>query len=322
MNNIQIQYAPPIVLVADDDEILRMMLRQLLEKEGYQVVEAADGNECLAAYQRTRANIILLDAGMPGMDGFDCCAQLQTIPGSKHTPILMLTGFEDPASIDRAFEAGATDYIIKPIHWSVLRQRLRLLIEKSQLYKKLEEANRQLRYIAAVDSLTQVPNRRYFNEYLNREWRRMAREQAPLSLILCDVDFFKLYNDTYGHPAGDNCLKAVAGAISRAVQRPGDLVARYGGEEFAAILPNTTGENAAHVAQKIQAEVKALQIAHANSRVSECVTLSQGIANTIPCHKSQPHTLIAAADRALYQAKAEGRDRFTLSRQVLLESSS
>lgn len=310
MNDTQIHQAPPLILVADDDDLIRLTLRKLLEKEGYRVVEACDGHECLAAYQNNQPNIVLLDVEMPGMNGLDCCALLQTIPGSEHTPILMLTGFEDKASVERAFESGATDYIIKPIHCAVLRRRLRILIEKSQLYRELEQANHKLQHLACVDGLTQVSNRRYFEEHLSRKWQQMAREQAPLSLLLCDVDFFKLYNDTYGHPAGDDCLRAVAGAIARSVQRPASLVARYGGEEFAVILPNTEASNAADIAEKIRSEVKALKIAHANSRASAYVTLSQGIASIVPSHESSAQSLIAAADRALYRAKAEGRDRW------------
>jgi diguanylate cyclase (GGDEF)-like protein len=314
MNTVQIQDVPPRILIADDDQVTRLLLREFFEKEGYSVVEARNGNECLAAYQCNQSDIVLLDALMPGMDGFDCCKKLQTLPGSKHTPVLMITGLEDESSIDRAFEVGAADYLTKPIHWAVLRQRIPRLIEKSRLHRKLEETNRQLKHLAAIDSLTQIFNRRCFDEYLSIQWLRMANNQSPLSLILCDVDFFKVYNDTYGHPAGDECLKAVARAISKAVKRPATLVARYGGEEFAVILPNTDAVSATHVAQNMRCAVKALQITHANSCASQWVTLSQGIASLVPSRESTAQTLISAADRALYRAKAQGRDRVVLDK--------
>ncbi|MGK7877628.1 MAG: diguanylate cyclase [Xenococcaceae cyanobacterium] len=172
----------------------------------------------------------------------------------------------------------------------------------------LRKANQELHRLAIIDGLTQVANRRRFDEYLNQEWRRLAREQVPLSLILCDVDFFKRYNDTYGHQAGDDCLRAVAQAISRVVKRPADLVARYGGEEFAVILPNTNAEGAVKVAEMIWLEVQCLQIAHCQSDVSEYVTLSLGVSSKVPTQEVSSKVLIAAADKALYEAKEQGRD--------------
>jgi diguanylate cyclase (GGDEF)-like protein len=178
----------------------------------------------------------------------------------------------------------------------------------------LQAANLELQKLAIIDSLTQVANRRWFDEYLAQEWRRMTREKQPLSLILCDIDFFKHYNDTYGHQAGDECLIRVAKAIAAAVKRPGDLVARYGGEEFAVILPNTPPQGGARVAEEIQAIVKQMQLPHPDSQVSQYITLSLGIAGTIPTLDINANILVTAADRALYRAKKEGRDRLMLEK--------
>lgn len=183
-----------------------------------------------------------------------------------------------------------------------------------ELNHQLREANKELQFLASSDGLTQTANRRCFNKYLNQEWRRLSREKAFLSLILCDIDFFKGYNDTYGHQAGDYCLQQVAKAIKSAVKRPADLVARYGGEEFGVILPTTGTQGAVHVAEQIRMAVKAVRITHASSQVNQYVTLSLGVASTIPSHEFSPATLIAAADRALYQAKEQGRDRVILNR--------
>jgi diguanylate cyclase (GGDEF)-like protein len=303
----------PLILVVDDDKFTRLQLRQMLLQEGYRVEEVNDGEQCLAAYTRIYPDIVLIDAVMPVMDGFTCCTQLQTLPGGDRVPVLMITGLDDQASVDRAFAAGAADYVMKPIHWAVLRQRMRRLLQQSHLYKQLEEANQVLQHLAVSDSLTRVANRRRFDEYLDQAWWQMARERTPLSLVLCDIDFFKTYNDTYGHQAGDDCLRQVAKAISRAVGRPADLVARYGGEEFAVILPSTKTEGAVQVAEEIQTEVKALELTHTNSQISKYITLSLGVASTIPGHASSPATLIAAADQALYQAKAEGRDTLRIA---------
>ncbi|MBW4576450.1 MAG: PleD family two-component system response regulator [Aphanothece sp. CMT-3BRIN-NPC111] len=303
---------PPVILIVDDDKITRLLLRRAMEKEGYKVLEVSNGEECLAIYQSQKPHIVLLDAMMPVMDGFTCCKQLQTLPGGDRTPVLIITALDDKESVDLAFEVGATDYITKPIHWPVLRQRVRRLLEQSQLYQQLEAANQELQRLVSSDGLTKIANRRRFDEYFDLEWRRMAREALPLSLILCDIDFFKAYNDTYGHIAGDGCLQQVANAISSNAKRPGDLAARYGGEEFAVILPNTQANGALYLAEKIRESVKKLEVAHAGSQICQYVTLSLGVASMVPQHNTSAATLIAAADKALYQAKEEGRDRVVL----------
>lgn len=299
----------PLVLVIDDDLVMRLQLCQAMENEGYEVIEATDGNEGLDIYTRVHPDIVLLDAMMPEMDGFNCCTQLLALFGDKLAPILMITGLDDTASVDKAFAAGAADYVTKPIHWPVLRQRVRRMLQQSQLYRELEAANLELQRLVSIDGLTGVGNRRCFDGYLDSEWQRLRREGTPLSLILCDIDFFKLYNDTYGHQAGDHCLQQVALAMSNVINRPADFVARYGGEEFAVILPNTNKDGAIQVAEKIRHRVKALAIAHAQSQVSGFVTLSLGVTSAIPCFQASPTMLITAADKALYQAKLQGRDR-------------
>lgn len=302
--------AQPLVLVADDDPFMRLQLRRAMEEDGYQVVEVTNGEQCLADYQRLHPDIVLLDAIMPVMDGFACCAKLQTLIDSDRTPILMITGLEDAESVAQAFAAGATDYITKPIHWAVLRQRVRRLLYQTQLYRELESTNQLLQKLVSLDGLTHLANRRRFDEYFAQEWQRMTREQAPISLILCDIDFFKLYNDTYGHQAGDECLRQVAQAIDSSVKRPADLVARYGGEEFVVVLPNTHASGGISVAAEIQERVQLLKIPHKGSTISPFVTLSLGIATVIPWCGVSPEILLNTADKALYQAKAAGRNQY------------
>lgn len=502
-----------LILVVDDSESIRSMLRQALEQEGYQVMEANNGKQCLEICSLQLPDMILLDAMMPEMDGFTCCAKLQEIFEIDLSgkiaqdlllendslfyipPVLMITALEDKKSIELAFSMGAIDYITKPIQWAVLSQRVRrilhtnklvkelkqqterwrlltviqeriryslnlndilettvkqvrnflktdrvliyqfkpdgsgeivmesvndgwksvldgtgrdvtfttkniqhnpsnklsipedknvadltpyhiqflnkfqvkanlivpisktnteqfidsefdytreelwglliahhcsasrqwqsseiefierlvaqlaIALQQSELYQQLEMANQKLIKLATMDSLTNVANRRLFDEYLEREWRRMARDKTPISLILCDVDYFKLYNDTYGHPAGDRCLQQVANTIKLELKRPADLVARYGGEEFAVVLPQTDIKGGFHLAELIRRRLKALKLVNHASKISQFVTMSLGVATTIPLSGSSAEKLIQQADEALYQAKREGRDR-------------
>ncbi len=182
------------------------------------------------------------------------------------------------------------------------------LIQRKKAEAILRQANQELHRIATLDGLTQIPNRRQFDEYFAQEWRRLRRESQPLSLVICDVDHFKHYNDTYGHLAGDDCLRSLAQAMKFALRRPADLVARYGGEEFAAILPNTEREGAACVAEGIRVAVQDLAIAHAEVSTSDVVTVSLGTATLIPDSHTPAENLIHLADRALYEAKARGRN--------------
>lgn len=184
------------------------------------------------------------------------------------------------------------------------------ITERKRVETALQQANQKLEQLATHDGLTRVANRRHFDDYLQQEWQRMAREQQPLSLILLDVDFFKAYNDYFGHQQGDEGLVAIAQAVRQVVKRSADLLARYGGEEFGVILPNTRRTGAESVAQAIQAEIKALRLPHPKSRVNDYLTVSMGIASVVPTPSQAMEDLVAAADSALYQAKRRGRDRY------------
>ena len=337
MNNPEGIEKLPLILVVDDDRLIRRLIRQAMVREGYEVIEAANGKEALNLYLSESPNIILLDAQMPVMDGFTCCHNLQRISQDSlevnieenedldyisqtdkilayidRTPVLMITALDDTDSVDKAFAVGATDYITKPINWAVLRQRVRHLLVQAQLYRQLELANNELKRLATLDGLTQLANRRRFDQYLHQQWRVMLRKQLPISLILCDVDFFKRYNDAYGHQAGDACLQKIAAAVSTQAKRPQDLVARYGGEELAVILPDSELEGVLVVAHRIREAVKNLKLEHRASEISDYVTLSIGVASLIPEDDSQAKQLIELADRALYQAKNSGRDRVSI----------
>ncbi|MDM9582377.1 diguanylate cyclase [Nostoc sp. GT001] len=190
-----------------------------------------------------------------------------------------------------------------------LASQVAIAIHQSVLYQQVQAANEELQRLATLDGLTQIANRRRFDEYLEAEWQRLKREQVPVSLILFDVDFFKPYNDTYGHLAGDDCLRQLASSLKNIVKRPADLVARYGGEEFAIILPNTEIQGAIYVAETIRQAIRDLAIPHTQSRVCDRVTVSLGVVSIVPNSEISPTDLINAADKALYVAKQQGRDR-------------
>ncbi|MFA5682961.1 MAG: PleD family two-component system response regulator [Lysobacteraceae bacterium] len=304
-------HAAPKILVVDDDRMMRMQARHLLGKEGYRVIEAETGEEALQRFEETMPDLVLLDGVMPDMDGFECCRRLHDLPGAESVPVLMITGLDDRSSIDRAFAAGAEDFVTKPVHWDVLRHRLRRAIERSRLLDRLEQANRELERLATVDALTGLANRRQFDLVLAREWRRGARNERPLSLLLCDVDHFKQFNDAYGHLEGDRCLQRISERLAELARRSGDLAARYGGEEFALVLPETDQAGAAEMSEHILAEVRGLDQAHPSS-TSGRVTLSIGVASVIPQAELSVTRLMAAADEALYEAKHAGRDTYRI----------
>ncbi|MEH2248242.1 GGDEF domain-containing response regulator [Nostoc sp.] len=325
---------PPLILVADHDKIIRVLLRKAMEQEGYRVVEVDDGKQCLDAYETMKPDIVLLDAVMPVMDGFTCCERLRQIAKNnlrsalatfdtdstlnntaiskiwERTPILMITCLDDEESVNRAFDAGATDYVTKPIHLPVLRRRLRGLLRQAQVYKQLEAANQALQHLANIDGLTGLANYRRFDDYLNTQWINLAQAQAPLSLIWCDVDFFKFFNDHYDHLEGSKCLQRIGALLATQLElKRQDLAAYYGGDKFVVILPYSDADRVVLVATEIQNKIRNLEIAHPKSEISQYVTLSIGVATTVPTWESSPQILMKAGDQALYRAKQEGRNR-------------
>ena len=495
-------------MIVDKEKSMRYLLRKGLESEGYQVIEANNGKECLDKFSLKIPDLILIDVTMSEIDGFDYYIKLQQLfsqnlsnncfsdhsldsnPLLHQIPLLIITSIEDKESVNLAFSIGAMDYITKPIKWAVLFQRVRrilqiyelvkklkqqtetarfmtliqerirqslklnnilkttvdevrnflktdrvfiykfkpdgtgevvmesviygqasivesmsrfsnttqnkstnqehipiadlipyhvnfltqfqvranlvvpisksnteqtsdedfdytqqqlwglliahhcsqprkwqsseiefierltgqlaIAIQQSELYQKLVTMNQKLVELANFDSLTKVANRRVFEEYINKEWQRMLREKTSIALIMCDVDYFKRYNDTYGHLAGDHCLRTIASVIETKAKGPGNLVARYGGEEFVVILPQTDAQGGFYIAELIRKQLLDLQLVNAGSQISKFVTMSLGVASTIPLTDSSWEKLIKIADESLYQAKEEGRNQTIL----------
>jgi diguanylate cyclase (GGDEF)-like protein len=290
------------ILVVDDAMENIQILHAALQDE-HEVLFAMDGPRALELARTQHPDLILLDAVMPGMDGYALCKELLAAPETADIPVIFVTALSSPEDETRALEAGAADFISKPVNAAVVRARVRTQLT----VKRQRDA---LRALILIDALTGVANRRAFDERLAAEWRRCGRSRLPVALILVDIDHFKLYNDHYGHQAGDNALMQVAGAMQRAAGRTQDLVARYGGEEFAILLPQLDAAGATGVARRLQSELAQLAIPHLASPTAPQLTVSMGIACMTPGEHSLAADLIQVADALLYKAKAEGRNQY------------
>jgi diguanylate cyclase (GGDEF)-like protein len=305
------------ILLVDDDAGTIQLLGRILADSGY-LRFATSGEDALRLARESAPDLMLLDAEMPGMSGFEVCEMLKADPKLADVPVIFVTSHSEAAFEVAGFEIGAADFIAKPVSAPLVLARV-----KTQL--RMKRMADELRRIAAVDVLTGIPNRRSFEETLEREWRSARRAGTPLALLMIDVDHFKAFNDRYGHPAGDACLRSVANALVGASLRPSDFVARYGGEEFVVILPQTARGGAEHMAHRMLKAVEALAIGHELSSTARHITVSVGVAfydDDSRCwtraSADSPFTdilraqcsfieLVHAADKALYSAKHAGR---------------
>ena len=293
------------ILVVDDAMENIQILHGALQDE-HEVLFALDGAKALELARAQRPDLILLDAVMPGLDGYAVLAALRGAADTWDIPVIFVTALKSPEDETRALDAGAADFIGKPVNAAVVRARVRTQLT----VKRQADA---LRAMTLTDSLTGAANRRAFGERIEAEWRRCARAGLPLALILADVDHFKMYNDYYGHQAGDACLEQVARAMQGTAGRAQDLVARYGGEEFAILPPQLDAAGAECVARRLLAELARLAIPHAASPTAPVLTASMGIAAVVPVHGQPSALLIRAADAELYRAKGDGRNCYRVA---------
>lgn len=287
------------ILVVDDDRTMRLLLRHALERDGYEVEEANDGVQALAQFEKCEPDIVLMDGAMPALDGFAACASLQRLPGGSETPVLMITGLNDDASVERAFASGATDYITKPVNWAVLRQRVRRMVNERR-------AERHVNFLAYHDSLTGLPNRTLFVERLEQSIARARRSDLQTAVMFMDLDGFKHINDTLGHDIGDLLLKAVSDRLTSCL-RESDTVARLGGDEFTAIVNDVASEGQiGAAARRVLAEMTAPIVLNGREVF---VGASIGIA-VFPDDGRDVRTLLRSADMAMYRAKESGRNNY------------
>ncbi|MFY8326441.1 diguanylate cyclase [Pseudoalteromonas sp. ZZD1] len=289
------------VLIVDDDPLNRLVLEKTLADE-HEVFLVENGEKALTFLKTTTVDLIILDIVMPGINGYEVLVQLKENPVTQTIPVIFISANTSHDDEAKGFELGAMDYIAKPFSTVIVRARVR-----NQLL--IKQKNDLLEMLASIDGLTEIPNRRYLDENLSREWRRSRRSSTSLSVILMDIDHFKRYNDCYGHRAGDDCLKRVAHALVGECQRGCDFVARYGGEEFAAVLPGMGKQEALAFANKLRDAVNSLNIPHKASLNAEHVTISLGIATTETGQVYAEQVLLEEADLGLYQAKDSGRDQ-------------
>ncbi len=324
-----------VVLLVDDQAMVAEGIRRMIaDEQDIQFHYCADPKKALQMAVACKATVILQDLVMPEVDGMTLVRFYRNNPSTSNVPVIVLSSKDDPNIKSDAFDNGATDYLVKLPEKVELLARIRshaksYLAQKerdaafkslSRMQEQLEKmndelacSNRELQRLSSMDGLTGVANRRQFDETLAKEWQRTMRSNLPLSLIFADIDFFKRYNDHYGHQSGDDCLKKVASALAATVHRPADLVSRYGGEEFVMVLPDTTDEGALAIAKKMLASIRDLDIPNIDSDVEKFVTLSIGVATFFPTEDGQPEQLVEAADQMLYRAKDGGRNKIEVA---------
>ena len=296
-----------IVLLVEDSRAIRHLVAAYVEEVGHKVLMAESGERALELFDQEHVDLVLMDIELPGIDGFEVTRRMRARLADEWLPIVFLSSNASDQHFVRGIKAGGDAYLAKPVNGPVLQSMVQAMGRIAAIQEQLQKVNEELNRLAHIDALTELTNRRGFIMSYGREWGRASREEAPLSVIMIDIDSFKAYNDHYGHLEGDDCLRRVAQAMASCIMRPADFVARYGGEEFIVLLPNTSGEGAMLVAERLRQAVEKETIPHAYSLAGKMVSVSLGVAE-----KTEGQTadgLLEAADKNLYKAKGGGRNQ-------------
>ena len=303
------------ILIIDDTPANIQILNGFLQQD-YNIFFSTNGPDGIRIARQELPDLILLDIMMPEMSGYEVCAIIKDDPLTRQIPVIFITAMSAEEDEEKGLDSGAIDFLTKPVSAPIVKARVKNHLELKRqrdeleiLTIELDNKNQELNLLARNDALTGLANRRYFDEVLDAEIKRAIRSSQLLSLILCDVDFFKSYNDHYGHVAGDKCLQAIGQILRHDFKRASDLPARYGGEEFAVIFPSTPPGNAGLLAEKLRQALLVQAIPHAYSAAADVVTLSFGIVSAYPSPERDAAWYINEADKVLYQAKENGRNR-------------
>ena len=306
------------ILLVDDTKTDQLIMKAYLQDLGHDVIVGNNGREAVEIYQQNKPDLILMDVIMPEMDGLQAATEIRK-DKTDWIPIIFLSARVSPEDITEGIAAGGDDYLTKPVNQTVLIAKLKAMQRIAKMRQKLlkvsselEIANDELKLLVNLDGLTGLANRRNLDQVLKQEMARSGRFKHPLTVILADIDFFKPFNDNYGHLEGDECLKKVSAALSSVCRRGTDLVARYGGEEFAILLPDTEACEAIKVAEKLRAAVEDLHISHEHSTASKYCTVSMGVFTKLVEKSDTAEKLLQKADAGLYQSKESGRNRVSL----------
>lgn len=291
---------PTILLV--DDEILNIQILASALSDEHRILMAPSGMKAIEIAKEQLPDIIVLDINMPDISGYEVCKQLKADDSTRSIPIVFATGRESEEDELYGLQLGAIDYLKKPFRVALIKARLKNLVDLKRKTDLLES-------LASIDGLTGIPNRRSFDETFDAEWRYACRKERQISLILIDIDFFKQYNDHFGHAQGDECLRKVAKCIKNSAQRATDFVARYGGEEFVVVIRESDKSEAIKLAEKIRRAVETLELSHPTSQIKQKVSVSLGVATAEPIPEQKSGELFELADNRLYHAKQQGRNR-------------
>lgn len=288
------------ILVVDDERMNIIALAQILKTQ-YEIVVAVNGRTAIETAEKHTPDIILLDVIMPDMSGYEVLAELKSSDATKNIPIIFITGLDGIEEEEKGLLLGAVDYITKPFHGSIVKARIRTHLKMVRYIRTIE-------HLCMLDTLTELPNRRGFDNRINAEWGRAVRNKTSIGLLMIDVDKFKNYNDTYGHPQGDVVLQTLGDILKKTLNRATDLASRWGGEEFAVLLADTDRIGILNIAEQIRVNVEQAVITCANG-LQTSITVSIGAHGKIPEAEDTIAEFISAADQALYTAKHNGRNR-------------
>jgi len=294
------------ILIIDDEPNNIIALTEILEDD-YTVCAVVDSTEAVETVEEDMPDVILLDVLMPGMDGYDVITSLKSSDKTRNIPVIFITGLDSLDAEAKGFALGAADYISKPFHPAIVKMRVKNQIHLLERLRLLEKENEKIFF----DGLTNMYNRRFFDESITRIIKSLSRSKSIISLMMIDIDFFKQYNDTYGHSAGDECIITIADTLRQSIPRADDFVARYGGEEFVVVLPNTNESGACIVAERLLGNVQNCGILHEKSTVADHVTISIGITTGFVEFSHTAEDLIKRADEMLYKSKQSGRNKYS-----------